>query len=510
MTTVKILTGLLLTLAILACGTDKPSVPTPAALVSPVVQTDTALPTPTVSPEPTPMTFTYSSSFSRDHWGASTASMEGRVYQADVVVRARLVSAGNDVLRFRAISYLKGTGPTVFTVSAETEGRDTQWDNQDAILFLLEYSGTEDFEFVDTTEWRYYKSGIAATTYTGNLPDGFTLGTNNPVWVPVISLLSTSTTRSVRSGESRIQLEPQGTNLPPLYATESALQDAINWIAGPPNDLVTKSLGADSPTSEEYNLCVTSGLRFIRDTRDLIAHGVSEDDAKVYRRPVELESGLAAGAVVIPFNHYFREPAYFKSSIRGANRYIVSHTDDDNTDPSDGFDYSIITTRPIPAGHYEAKHNMQPSHHQACDFAPEDVYMLLIMTVTPPPGTIHEAIFDPATTTTGVGYFTGATTTGVLKPAEFSVGGVSTTITGLKWGGGSVVLSLSPFVSLGGQQLEFIALDGTLDSGAQSVRRHGRQCRWHAHLGHGRQALERGRPAHAAHQTRAGLRARAA
>ena len=54
-----------------------------------------------------------------------------------------------------------------------------------------------------------------------------------------------------------------------------------------------------------------------------------------------------------------------------------------------------------------------------------------------------------------------ATTTGVLKPATFSVGGASTTITGLKWEGGSVVLSLSPFASLDDLQLEFIDLDGT-------------------------------------------------
>ena len=84
------------------------------------------------------------------------------------------------------------------------------------------------------------------------------------------------------------------------------------------------------------------------------------------------------------------------------------------------------------------------------------------ITVTAPPGTLHEAFFDPATTTAGVGYSTGpSTTTGALKPAAFSVGGSTTTITGLKWQSGSVVLSLSPFVSLGNNQLSFIDLDGS-------------------------------------------------
>ena len=129
------------------------------------------------------------------HFGASTAALEERVYWSDVVVKARFVSAGDDILRFRAISYMKGTGPAKFTVQAETEGRDTQWDNQDAILFLeTEASNAADFNFTDTTSWNFLsilapgQEHIYSPTpdrYTGNLPQGYTLGTNNPVWVPV-------------------------------------------------------------------------------------------------------------------------------------------------------------------------------------------------------------------------------------------------------------------------------------------------------------------------------------
>ena len=38
--------------------------------------------------------------------------------------------------------------------------------------------------------------------------------------------------------------------------------------------------------------------------------------------------------------------------------------------------------------------------------------------------------------------------------------GTSTSITGLKWENGSVVLTLSPYVSLTGHKVEFIELDG--------------------------------------------------
>ena len=51
---------------------------------------------------------------------------------------------------------------------------------------------------------------------------------------------------------------------------------------------------------------------------------------------------------------------------------------------------------------------------------------------------------------------------GVPNPTAFSVDGTSTSITGLKWESGSVVLSLSPYSSLSGHKLDFIELDGSV------------------------------------------------
>ena len=92
----------------------------------------------------------------------------------------------------------------------------------------------------------------------------------------------------------------------------------------------------------------------------------------------------------------------------------------------------------------------------------------------------------------GVGYFTGATTTGVLSPAAFSVDGRDTTLTGLKWQSGSVVLSLSPFASLGDNQLSFIDVDGSLALALGASAATADIAGGHAHLGGRRQALERG------------------
>ena len=83
----------------------------------------------------------------------------------------------------------------------------------------------------------------------------------------------------------------------------------------------------------------------------------------------------------------------------------------------------------------------------------------VVVTVTPPPDTVHEAFFDPVALASGVG--TDASN-GVLKPTAFSVGGSSTSITGLKWDNASVVLTLSPHASLSGHNLDFIELDGSV------------------------------------------------
>ena len=461
MNAIKILTGLFLVLAVLSCGTDTPSTESPD--VEATILARLSSPTPWPPNKPTPIVSVDIMEIFTDHWGAATASVEERTYLADVVVRARLASAGDNVLRFRAVTYLKGTGPAKFSVSAPTSGRNTQWDNQDAILFLLENDGTEDFEFVDTTEWQYHQTGRAATTYTGDLPDGFTLGTNNPVWLPVTNTAGTSTARSVDSSDPRIQLESQGARIP-RYTTESALRDTISWLVGPSGDSAARSSEASSPTPNaiEYNRCVRSGLRYIREMRDLIVYGDGLHVPGVRHRPLPLESGLAAGTEVIPYGRY-DGPSYHEFTISDdPDGLFAPKITDDNTESSDGYDYAVVTTRPIPSGRYKVKHDIQPYYHQACDFAPEGIYTLIDATVTAPPGAAHEAFFDPATTTAGVGYLaTTSTTTGVLQPAGLSVRGRAITITGLTWRDGRVVLTLDRFGSwLDG--FSFIETDGTV------------------------------------------------
>ena len=81
------------------------------------------------------------------------------------------------------------------------------------------------------------------------------------------------------------------------------------------------------------------------------------------------------------------------------------------------------------------------------------------ITATAPENTLHEAFFDPSSTSLGVG-FQGSQ--GTLSPASFTHGDASSSIVGLGWEDGEVTLVLSPYVSLAGKRLDFIELDGTV------------------------------------------------
>ena len=153
------------------------------------------------------------------------------------------------------------------------------------------------------------------------------------------------------------------------------------------------------------------------------------------------------------------------------NRYELSGSDahlfnsrvyDDDNDSRNGYTADLITRRPLPVGVYRFTYHPYLYFYEPCGYHDNAEAREMIVTVTAPPGTVHEAFFDLATTTAGVGYLAGsATTTGVLKPVGFSVRGRAITITGLTWRDGRVVLTLDRFGSwLDG--FSFIEPDGTV------------------------------------------------
>ena len=119
-----------------------------------------------------------------------------------------------------------------------------------------------------------------------------------------------------------------------------------------------------------------------------------------------------------------------------------------------------VTARPLPAGDYVFYPNWLPPSVLICnkDWSIGYNRTIVYLTVAAPGGTLHEAFFDPV----AIGAAVGADgSDGVLKPAAFTVGGASATITSLKWESGTVTMALNPTASLAEYAIDFIDVNGT-------------------------------------------------
>ena len=371
---------------------------------------------------------------------------------------------------FSVLEYLKGRGssnivaywaaPPLFDTRHEAEAvlpaivaaRDTRWDDHEAIVFLQH----PDTAFPSAKQPdRHYLSWGGSWTIPD---DGYSIASiHNKLWLPAEGAVSTTSQPS--GNQQRFLLDVPPATGEALTITLGEMKARIAAVAA--------NLDA-SDGSEEYRECVERTYLYER----LESYRVEQGHEGLFeRRPdPDFGSGLAAASLVyeqlalggLPNRHdelWFdgEDAIFFRVEFGDAVPYDFSG---DGVIDSIQYVQRVVSERPLPAGAYEFTFNQRNAHFVPCEGYRERHEWTV--TVTAPPGTLHEGFFDPVTTTSGVGYLAGSsTTTGVLKLAEFSVGNASTTITGLRWQSGSVVLSLSPFVSLGDNQLEFIALDGT-------------------------------------------------
>ena len=258
------------------------------------------------------------------------------------------------------------------------------------------------FEFADTTTWNFStESWVPDAEYIGDLPEGYTTGSKNPVWVP-LSNAGTSTGINTRNTGLA-----GGENISP-----ADLRTKIAWVEG-----VAGVAG--------YDECIRLALHDIRFFRDLEAFGqpwtrphsekeIASGDAGVILREFDSESILRT------FQGYINK----RLQGRDASRFSAQIVDDDN-DPSNGFRHTITTARPLPAGIYRFGMRLQNPEDIPCNYISEDSGRDYTVTVTAPAGTLHEALFDPAT----IGAAMGAdTANGVVEPAGFTAGGTATTI----------------------------------------------------------------------------------
>ena len=429
-----------------------------------------------------------------------TASLEEIIVGSDVIARVGFLSvsrASIDIVakagdwidsdvsyyipamehRFEVLEYLKGSGPSeIVALVYEGQGqefdtaqgarllgtnlvaeRDTTWDSREAIVFLKDSAVT-------------IPSLAAADRYSLGPADVY--GIDSPYqkrWLPAADATSSSDAegRSANPGEQRFLLDA-----PTGYSSSAATRSVPTTITNAPTialaelkqkiaDLQAEVDAGDG--SEEYRKCV-----YWKYAKTSFIEYKKQENGGVYPRvhtDAEIVSGAPEGTKVAQDRHARVRiaqlgPTEPEDSPEGI--FVLFGEDVER------FDYRypgvVYVARPLPQGEYKVFWGGVPIKYIPCDGWPTEAKERdeLVVAVTAPASTLHEAFFDPVALSGGGVGATGSS--GVIDPDEFTVGSDDVEIDGLEWDSGSVVLELDDYVSLSGQTLDFIELDGSIDT----------------------------------------------
>ena len=412
-------------------------------------------------------------------------SVEERIARADIVVKVELDRTTNTVvtgsgeysdkyypaLKFHLTvsEYLKGSGASSITAlwvrgkpfdtQAEAEdaapgiatGRDTTWDDREAIFFLRKEDLGKFFAAALQGINDYYLS--AGGTYQ----DMYSLhNIHRKLWLP-----SAGTTATGDNQEFLLAVPEPGLDTPTITLGE--LKRRITAVNAALN-------GGDG--SDAYRECVRNKYQSERMERVRMSGSSGSAQYRTFepRWSGTFASGQLAGAELYDYDRGLvvtgepekktrlwldgQDAGLF--AIREGNRRSAKGYEENQK----RFAYSVVSVRPIPAGMYEFNH-----HYGAFIDCGNTATFAITANVLAPEGTLHEAFFDPVTVGTAIA---ADNTNGVLKPSDFTdTNGASATIHRVAWEAGTgesgtVKLKFSPHNGIADHTLRFIALDGSV------------------------------------------------
>ncbi len=378
-----------------------------------------------------------------------------------------MLSTADGQIRFRAVEYLKGTGDSTFTVEADTGNRNANWDGQEALLFLtvpttlrsgVRGDPRRSMGNTDTsTSLFHFTDAYMEIPPTGDLPDGYTIDSNNPAWIPA----STTTGGNGGRGES----DPTR-----AYITQSRAPDGSPNPTATLTDIKAEIAYQGAESTRPYAYCMYWRLYDIQYFRDYETyHSVPEPIGSIER---EIDAGQPRGTPLYILSPGLIEAYLLDESLQYHQQWItgndaemfVSRIEDDDEIGHNGFSTIIETARPLPSGTYTFRRHLVPNVDRACNYANERFSEGILFTITAiaPDGSddvVHEALFDPVSLPDGLGFSADG---GVLDPSEFNTFNLATQITSLVATGDLVTMSLNPYADLTFDTLDFIGLDGAV------------------------------------------------
>ena len=438
----------------------------------------------------------------------SPTSTEELVFLSEIVARVRLVSVepasrlyrdGQQrpvfVFRFRVVEYLKGSGNDELTVNLIAESpdgpfagyhytgatpmptpdaeealrtaksrlaqRDARWDNREALIFLNPST-------IPGESGAYEFAGRYATTV---LYDYAVTSEYNRAWLPATAP-SKDEVADAAIDAALDSSEPHYLTGEPFDAGQRQTPGAVAGFVSPPElSPAAISLSGIKSLIEANEVMLAKG-EGVPGYEECVRE-MFEFDAALYsdgeRLPNSLEryipSGQPTGHRLWPTVGQYEESAFYArwwTTGPDADLFIFRIADDPDNDPTTGYAWEEIATRPIPEGTYLFYANHQSSRWVPCDYSPKALLDLddTTVIVTAPAGTLHEAFFDPADMKGGA---IGAdASNGVLEPTDFTFGGASVSLNSIRWESQAVEMRLSPHTRLANHHADFIALDGTV------------------------------------------------
>ena len=445
------------------------------------------------------------------------ATMERRIFDADIIAIVSLASTATAVETYTDEGHTGYVGTLKFTFNVEelikspagsspsqlvamvgslqayaersdaqaeaekmARGRDTQWDDRQAIVFLATHS----LEFPgSSSDDLYFMSYIDLMLGLG---DRYSIASiRNQLWLPEARTGgSDGGGAAARTPQERRFLTGIAQEVPDItYKATTVFTESTSIALSEFRATVARIEAELAGQSEAYQDCVRENYERLQKVALWAARG--DDFMSPETFTAEIDSGQKAGTEIIydtlkivlgPNGWESRtellgtEAALFR--IGETTKSVTRNYGALNSINAKKSDPELVrhaqpmeTVRPLPSGFYSFTWKYHRAEYVLC--APDVFYNHTVnVNVTAPIGTVHEALFDPVTLRQAQGRLpdVGAdSSNGKLEPAAFTdANGGSATIEGISYEAGAVKLEVTPNGALADHMLDFIELDGTV------------------------------------------------
>ena len=382
--------------------------------------------------------------------------------------------------RFRVHEYIKGSGPNeiggiVFepfasraaaeaSANVMSDEHDSRWDDREAIVFL---DSDIWWYHAELGSGRYWFGEMRIDTADYGALDGYTVASLIAKrWLPEAQLPSGRTAQTVDERLFLLDAPATTTTSTPGGGVSAASVTPTISLGTLKSRIAALEAEANAGGTPQYRDCVENWYASENAFRRVTAE---EGGTPWHRETVYVEAGLPAGALLDEF--YSADGLMPNTAGRGwfngsdgdlvrfeAVNFRRSRRSDDVWPNRATYTRRIVTARPLPVGSYVFYPNWVPPTADICNKPKFEDVWVFDMIVKASAETVHTAFFDPV----NIGDAVGADgTNGVLKPVDFALNGVATTIQSLKWENGTVTMELSPSASLADFVIDFIDVTGT-------------------------------------------------